>query len=93
MKDKPFALIGVNGWQHDPNELKQVMVKENLNWRSFAGQGAINRQWNSPATPAFYVIDHEGTIRRKWVGSPGEKSLDAALAKLIQEAEETAPPK
>ena len=93
LKDKPFALIGVNSWNHDPGELKEVMTREKLNWRSFDDQGAINRQWNRPATPAFYIIDHEGTIRRKWVGKPGEKSVDAAIEKQLQEAGETAPPK
>jgi len=63
------------------------MEKENLNWRTFADDGAISRKWNSPATPAFYVIDHKGVIRHKWIGHPGEKSVDAALEKLIREAE------
>jgi peroxiredoxin len=83
----------VNSWPHAPGELKDVMTKEKINWRSFDDQGAINRQWNLPATPAFYVIDHKGAIRRKWVGKPGEKSIDAALEKLIQEAEESTVPK
>lgn len=69
------------------------MVKEKLNWRSFADQGSISRQWNLPATPAFYIIDHNGAIRHKWVGNPGEKSIDAALENLIQEAEEMTVPK
>ena len=64
------------------------MTKENINWRSFDDDGAINRQWNLPPTPTFYIIDHKGTIRHKWVGKPGEKSVDTALEKLIQEAEE-----
>ena len=83
-------MIGVNSWNHKPDELKEVMTTEKLNWRSFDDQGAINRQWNFPATPAFYVIDHMGAIRRKWVGNPGEKSLDFALEKLIHEAQEMA---
>jgi peroxiredoxin len=69
------------------------MTKERINWRSFDDEGAINRQWNSPATPTFYIIDHKGTIRRKWVGKPGAKSVDTVLEKLIQAAEKTAPPK
>ena len=44
-------------------------------------------EWNSPGTPVYYVIDPTGVIRYKWVGNPGEKALDAALDKLIQEAE------
>ena len=63
------------------------MAKHKISWRTVDDDGAINRQWNSPATPAFYIIDHKGTIRRKWVGKPGEKSVDAALEKMIQEAE------
>jgi hypothetical protein len=69
------------------------MEKENLNWRSFADDGAISRKWNSPATPAFYVLDDKGVIRHKWIGHPGEKSIDDALEKLIEEAEEMTAPK
>ena len=78
---------------HEPGKLKAVMIKEELNWRSFADQGAIAREWNFPSTPTFYVIDHKGAIRHKWVGSPGEKLLDSALTKLIREAEAATSPK
>ena len=61
--------------------------KEKLNCRSFVIQDAINAQWNQPGTPMYYVIDHEGVIRHKWFGSPGEKAIDAALDKLIEQAE------
>ena len=67
------------------------MTREKLNWRSFDDQGAINRQWNLPATPTFCIIDHMGTIRRKWVGKPGEKSINAALEKLLHELKEKTP--
>lgn len=83
---KPFALIGVNVNAYDAKQLKAVMVKENLNWRSTADQGAIAEKWNSPGTPVYYVIDPAGVIQYKWVGNPGEKALDASLDKLIQEA-------
>ncbi len=71
------------------------MTRHNINWRSFDDddESDINRQWNLPATPTFYIIDHKGTIKHKWVGKPGEKSVDTALEKLIQQAEKTAPPK
>jgi peroxiredoxin len=67
------------------------MNEEKLNWRSFADQGAITAKWNA-ATPSYYLIDHNGVIRHKWVGnSPGEKALDAAIEKLIHEAQKAAP--
>lgn len=74
-------------------KLKDVMTKEKLNWRSFTGKQAINRQWNLPATPTYYVIDHQGVIRYKWVGSPGETAMDSALQMLIQRAERRNPAK
>jgi hypothetical protein len=85
-------LIGVNVNGYDAKQLKEAMDKEKLNWRSFAdpgalGQGAIAAKWNLPGTPTYYVIDPKGVIRYKWVGSPGEKAIDAALDTLIKEAE------
>jgi hypothetical protein len=67
--------------------LKEVMDKEKLTWRSFADDGAITSKWNLHGTPTLYVLDHKGVIRHKWVGSPGAKAIDAALEKLIQAAE------
>ena len=72
---------------YEPAKLKAVMVKENMNWRSTADDGSIAEKWNSPSTPAYYVLDPQGVIRYKWVGYPGEKTLDEALEKLIKAAE------
>jgi hypothetical protein len=93
LKDKPFALIGVHVGGSTAKQLKVVMEKEKITWRSFAdagnaGAGPIATRWNLSATPTFYVIDHTGVIRYKWAGPPGEKVLDAALDKLIKAAEE-----
>jgi hypothetical protein len=82
-------MIGVNSWVHDPGELKKVMIENNITWRSFDDENSINLQWNSPATPTFYILDHKGMIRHKWIGKPGENSVDTALDKLIQEVEPT----
>jgi peroxiredoxin len=76
---------------YEPAKLKAVMVKENMNWRSTADDGSIAEKWNSPGTPAYYVLDPQGVIRYKWVGYPGEKTLDEALEKLIKAAEMNPP--
>jgi hypothetical protein len=91
LKDKPFALIGVNVGGNARN-LKDVVKKENLTWRSFAdlgdaGQGPIAARWNLTNTPTLYVLDARGVIRYKWVGGPGEQAIDAALEKLMKEFE------
>lgn len=96
LKDRPFAVIGVNVNGYEAKELKEFMDKENLTWRSFVDGIAITDQWNLPSTPMFYVLDHKGMIRHKWMGSPADyktgglpdsKTIDAALEKLINDAE------
>ena len=92
LNDKPFALIGVHVGGLNAKQLKEVMDKEKLPWRSFvdagnAGAGPIAKNWNAPSTPTFCLIDHKGVIRFKWVGVPGENVLDAALDNLIKAAE------
>ena len=84
LKDQPFALLGVNVNSYDAKKLREVTDKEELNWRSFTGQGDFAAKWNA-STPSYYVVDHKGVIRYKWIGYPGEKVLDAALSKLIEE--------
>lgn len=92
MESKPFALIGVNTNGYTVEKLKDVMDKEKLNWRSFAdkgfaAEGSICATWNLQGTPTLFMLDHKGLIRYRWLGSPGEKAIDEALAKLIKEAE------
>ena len=89
LEKKPFALIGVNTNNSEPKQLKEVMVREKMNWRSFAVQETILEQWNNPGTPMYYVLDPRGVIRHKWVGYPGAKALDTALDELLLEAERT----
>jgi hypothetical protein len=96
LEGKPFALVGVNANGYDAKKLKKVMDEEKLNWRSFVdargkgGVGAISTKWNLEMRPTLYVLDHKGVIRYKWLGSPGEKTIDTAINKLVKEAESDA---
>ena len=87
LSKRPFALIGVNLLRHEPKQLKEVMDREKLTWRSFADQGALGASWHVSGTPTLYLIDAKGLIRAKWVGNPGEKVLDSFLENLLREAE------
>jgi len=87
LAEKPFALLGVHGLDYTPAKLKAVMQKEKLNWRSFADHRVINARWASRGTPTYYIIDHKGVIRYKWLGYPGAKAIDDALEKLIKVAD------
>jgi Thioredoxin-like len=97
LEDKPFVLLGVNS-DTDLDELKKVLEEEKITWRSFwngkeGTSGPISTDWNVHGWPTLYVIDHKGVIRHKWVGSPGEEKMDAAIEKLIEVAEKETPPK
>lgn len=88
LKDRPFALIGVNVFPQSPEDLKRAMRRDKINWRSFTVKDTeIKRIWNQPSTPAYYIIDHRGIIRHKWIGNPGSQAIDRALEPLIEEAE------
>ena len=43
--------------------------------------------WNVRGWPTLFVIDQDGVIRQKWLGSPGEKVLDDLLDELVAKAE------
>ena len=80
-------MIGVNQNGYAPKKLKEVMDKEKLTWRTFADPGAISANWNAgPAT--YYIIDAKGLIRYR--PGPVAKDIDAAVEKLIHEADRDA---
>jgi len=89
LKDRPFALIGVHVAidGEDAGVVREVMARERLDWRTFVDRGAIADRWKPANTPTFFILDAGGVIRYKWAGAPGAKAMDAALAKLIDEAE------
>jgi len=96
LADKPFALVGVNS-DKDRDALKDVLEKEQITWRSFwngpkGTGGPISESWNVQGWPTLYLIDHKGVIRHKWLGSPGDEVLDAAIEKWVREAEKGGKP-
>jgi len=97
LTDKPFALVGVNS-DKDLDELKKVLEEEKITWRSFwngkdGTGGPISTEWNVHGWPTLFIIDHKGVIRHKYLGSPGDEKLDAAIEKLVAEAEKDSTPK
>jgi hypothetical protein len=84
-KGKPFALIGFCAFTAKPDRLDQIMRREELDWRTFKPNREVFEQWNSPATPAYYLLDAKGIIRHKWVGFPGAKAMDESIEKLMAE--------
>ncbi len=95
LKDEPFALVGVNS---DPNfeQLKKKEYKdEKITWRSFScgekgTQGPIPNEWGVRGWPTIYLIDAQGKLRKKYVGSPGDEVLDKEIDALVAEAKAAA---
>jgi hypothetical protein len=87
MKDEPFALVGVNS---DTREnFDKEYTKSGMTWRSAmqgTTTGPIPTLWNVSGWPTLYLIDAQGKIRQKYVGSPGKKTLESEIEKLIDEA-------
>ena len=95
LQGKPFALVGING-DDDPKAIQEQSKKHGVTWRSFKNsQGPDGKEladlWNLQGWPTLYLIDHQGTIRKKWLGSPGDKILDKEIDNLVKEAEKAEP--
>src|SRR5437762_13351791 len=91
LADKPFALIGINS-DSDRDELKKVLEKEEITWRSWwdggSTEGPIATTWNVHGWPTIYVLDAKGVIRFKNVRG---EAMDRAVETLLKEAEAAAP--
>ncbi len=63
---KPFALLGVNS-DEDRQQLKTVIEKEKITWRSWWNGGSIDgpiaTKWQIGNWPTMLVLDTKGVIR------------------------------
>ena len=95
LKEKPFALIGINS--DGPREaVQKVVAEQGLTWRqavegcppgvSGAETGPIARAWRVKAWPTIYVLDAKGVIRHKFRGVPSNADLDKFIDALVKEA-------
>src|SRR3954468_20924891 len=84
---QPFVLLGVNA-DPDPDVLRQTQEKKHLPWRSWwdGPDGKIARQWGVTSFPTLFLLDHRGTVRRRFDGGPDPAELDREIEQLLQEA-------
>ena len=86
MKDRPFALLGINS-DINRERIRKVCEDKKLTWRSWWDRttgGEIAQRWNISGWPTVYIIDHKGIIRAKSVGF---QDFDPLIEKLVKEAE------
>ena len=89
LRDRPFAIVGVNS-DTDEAAARDAVAKHEIPWRSFrdraAGGSSISGAWDVLGFPTLYLIDHEGAIRRRWIGSPPPADLDQQIDRLVKAA-------
>jgi hypothetical protein len=88
LEGKPFVLIGINS-DSDKTQLKSVMEKEQITWRSFWDGGSTNgpiaTRWNVSGWPTVYVLDAKGVIRFRDIR---EEAMDKAVDALLEELQQ-----
>ncbi|MCS6865767.1 MAG: TlpA disulfide reductase family protein [Gemmataceae bacterium] len=89
LKDKPFVLISVSA--DDKKEtLEKFLEKEEMPWVHWWNDGPrseVLTKYRVRAFPTLYIIDHNGIIKHKWIGNPGNDKIDAAIEELVKVAE------
>jgi thiol-disulfide isomerase/thioredoxin len=87
LKDKPFTLLSVS-CDRTQEVLTKFFEKEAMPWDHWydGPAGKVAKAFRVRAFPTLYLIDHTGTIRHKWVGSPETDKLDKAVEDLVQVA-------
>jgi thiol-disulfide isomerase/thioredoxin len=88
MKNKPFVLVSASA-DVKKETLQKFLEKEEMPWTHWWDNGpesAVLKKYRVKAFPTLFLIDHTGTIRYKWVGSPGNDKIDAAVEELVKAA-------
>jgi hypothetical protein len=88
LNDRPFTILGINT-EREREELKKVMEKEQITWRSWweggmGNGGPIAKQWNIHNWPTVYLIDHKGVIAGNALGY---RNIDQRIEQLVLAAE------
>lgn len=90
MKDKPFALVGVNS-DSTIARAKKAIAENKLNWRSFQNQNEgrekkISADWAVKGWPTVVILDSEFKIHYR--GHSGEEATRVAkelVAKMTED--------
>jgi acetyl esterase/lipase len=91
---QPFDIVGVN-CADEAEKARAAAARAGMTWRSFRDQAgdrpAITKDWKILGFPTLYLIDHHGTIRKRWVGSPPPDELGHMVKVLVTAAQEGVP--
>jgi hypothetical protein len=87
LQDQPFALLGINN-DGPAEEVLPRFKEEGITWRNAIEpeKASLASRWNVTGYPNLYLVDAQGVIRHRWMGSPGDHVLDATIDALVAEA-------
>ena len=91
---QPFDIVGVNCDTNIPGA-RAAAARTGMTWRSFrdqvGGKPTITTDWKVVGFPALYLIDHHGTIRKRWIGYPPPDELAHLTRVLVDAARRNVP--
>ncbi|MEX2119863.1 MAG: redoxin family protein [Pirellulales bacterium] len=93
--DQPFVIVGVNS-DDDVEAAREAVARNQVTWRSFrdtnGDKPAISNEWKIIGYPSVFLIDHHGTIRKRWIESPSPEELAHMVGVLVDAARRNLPP-
>ncbi len=94
-KDQPFDVVGVN-CDNEIEKARDAVSRNGISWRSFRNRAdsgqTISGDWKIVGYPTLYLLDHHGTIRRRWIGSPSPDELLRVTEALVVAARDKLAP-
>jgi hypothetical protein len=85
LKDKPFALIGINS-DGDRSVVQKILKENEITWRNAVDgstSGKLASAWNVHGWPTIYIIDSKGIIRaRNLRGEELEKKVEELISEI-----------
>ena len=84
LKDKPFALIGINS-DGDREKLNKILKEQGITWRHAVDgstSGPIATRWNVHGWPTIYILDAKGVIRYRDLR---DQQMEDAVQSLLKE--------
>lgn len=89
MEDRPFVLLGI-ALDQNRDKLLAFEKEQQLPWRSWSDpMGELSSDWEIGPIPTLILIDHEGTIRYRFIGADPRTTaaFEAAVEQLVENAE------
>jgi Thioredoxin-like len=84
LKDKPFALLGINS-DGDRSAVNKILKAENITWRQAidgSTSGPLATRFNVSGWPTIYILDKKGVIRFRDLR---DEEMESAVNRLLAE--------